>query len=115
MTFSVIFCKLVVMNQKKKIRQDFREFVFSRDNHKCIMCENTENLDAHHITDRNKMPNGGYVLENGISLCEECHKKAEYWHQSDGNYFFIGFTPYDLYEEIGSSYQLAYKKSMRLE
>lgn len=27
-------------------------------------------LDAHHITDRNEMPNGGYVPENGISLCK---------------------------------------------
>jgi len=103
------------MNPKKKIRHDFRESVFLRDNHTCVMCGNTEELDAHHITDRNEMPNGGYVIENGISLCPDCHSKAELWHETDGDNFIIGFTPYDLYEKIGASYQLAYKKSMRLE
>lgn len=99
------------MNSKKKIRTDFRESVFSRDNHKCVMCGNTDELDAHHITDRSEMPNGGYVLENGISLCPECHRKAELWHQTDGEDFIIGYTPYDLYKIIGSDYQLAYRKS----
>ena len=98
------------MNLKKQIRETFRNEVFSRDGNKCIMCDNTEDLDAHHITDRNEMPNGGYVLENGISLCPECHRKAELWHETDGENFIIGFTPYDLYKKIGSNYSLAYKK-----
>jgi 5-methylcytosine-specific restriction endonuclease McrA len=102
------------MNEKKKIRKIFRDSVLLRDNNKCVMCENTEDLDAHHITDRTEMPNGGYVLENGITLCPNHHRNAEWWHKSDGEHFIIGFTPYDLYERINSSYQLAFKKSMGL-
>ena len=102
------------MNDKKKIRIEFRESVFSRDNHICVICGNTEELDAHHITDRSEMPNGGYVLENGISLCANCHRKAEYWHETDGDYFILGFTPYDLYKKIDSNYGIAYEKAVGL-
>lgn len=63
--------------QKKLVRERFRDAVFKRDNHKCRVCfEKNSKLDAHHITDRNEMPNGGYCKENGISLCESCHEKA---------------------------------------
>jgi hypothetical protein len=33
--------------------------------------------DAHHIESRDTAPDGGYVLSNGIALCEEHHKLAE--------------------------------------
>ena len=63
--------------------QRFRAAVFGRDGFTCRGCgfastpERAEDaLDAHHITDRNEMPNGGYVAENGITLCEVCHAKA---------------------------------------
>lgn len=63
--------------------------------------------DAHHITDRNDMPNGGYVLENGISLCSECHKLAEEYHISKGLKWIEGFHPNQLYAKVNSSYELA--------
>lgn len=100
------------MNKKQRIRENFRTAVFARDNHKCIICGDIDNLNAHHITDRNEMPNGGYVVENGASLCPECHKIAELWHETNGEDFVIGYTPYDLYEKIKSSYKLAFRKSM---
>lgn len=71
-------------------------------------------LDPHHITDRNKMPNGGYVIENGISVCDECHIKAEQWHISGETEWVEGYHPDDLYKMIGSSYELAYRKSEQL-
>jgi 5-methylcytosine-specific restriction endonuclease McrA len=56
-------------NQKKLIRQKFRDMTFARDNYKCKICGcGDKTLDAHHITDRKLMPNGGYVKENGINL-----------------------------------------------
>lgn len=110
------------MNKKKTIRAKFRIAVFTRDDFKCLkcgtFCDNLDDLDAHHIIDRNKMPNGGYVLENGISLCSECHIKAE------AQYKYIelaipcpnyeGYLPDDLYKLIGSSEEIAVKASERL-
>ena len=62
---------------KKEIRKKFREAVFKRDNNMCRICGKDGPLDAHHIINRNCFENGGYELDNGISLCEECHLKAE--------------------------------------
>lgn len=50
------------MKKKQLVRAKFRDEVFRRDKHKCVFCDVTENLDAHHITDRNEMLNGGYVV-----------------------------------------------------
>jgi hypothetical protein len=57
-------------------RNTFREQVFKRDKGKCVMCgENS--VDAHHIIERKLWLDGGYYLDNGVSLCESCHIKAE--------------------------------------
>ncbi len=57
-------------------RDEFREKVFERDNHSCVICGKPAK-DAHHIIERRLFSNGGYYLENGASLCEEHHIAAE--------------------------------------
>lgn len=57
-------------------RNQFREKVFDRDNHKCVVCQK-QAKDAHHILERRLWNDGGYYLDNGVSLCEEHHLKAE--------------------------------------
>lgn len=106
---------------KKEVRKLFRNSVFNRDKNCCKYCgagpfETPEDhLDAHHITDRNDMPNGGYVLENGISLCKDkCHINAEMYHISDGDEWIPGMHPDDLYKLIKSSKELAIRKSEEL-
>jgi len=107
------------MKNKKQTRRDFKNSVFKRDGFKCVFCnfgpflENPEiYFDAHHITDRNEMPNGGYHESNGITLCkEECHIKAERFHITEGKEWEDGMHPDDLYEMIGSSKELAIKNS----
>lgn len=100
-------------SKKKQIRQAFRNAVFTRDGFICCVCTESKTiLDAHHITDRNLMPNGGYVPENGISLCPECHEKAEVFHST--GVALENFSPEDLYKLIGSSYDLAVKASNKL-
>lgn len=114
------------MSQEKKlIRQRFRDKTFARDGYKCRACgvsssvsgewEGTKDLvlDAHHITDRTLMPNGGYVPENGISLCPVCHEKAEVFHSTGTA--LPGFSPDELYALIGSSHDLAVKASENLK
>lgn len=100
--------------RKKEARRQFRETVFSRDGHKCRVCgaEGVE-LDAHHITPREILPNGGYVMENGVSLCATCHVSAEAWLQEPGS--VPGrFSPSRLYNIIGSSENVARQASERL-
>lgn len=112
--------------RKKEIRAAFRRAVFGRDDHKCVMCGldayrgNHRNgqvedvLDAHHVTPREEMPNGGYVKENGISLCKDnCHLKAEEYLQ--GTNLHEGFSPEELYKKIGSTHEEAVVASLRLK
>ena len=47
----------------------FRERVFKRDNHKCIICKDAAK-NAHHIIERR-------LFNNGASLCEKHHIEAE--------------------------------------
>lgn len=109
------------MKKKQLIRENFREAVFKRDGYKCRKCGKPQSqvkLDAHHISDRNLMPNGGYVAENGISLCDcdgGCHMKAEQFYITEGKEYPEGFHPNDLYALVGSSYEKAVKASERLK
>ena len=57
-------------------REEFRKSVFDRD-HCCVACSKITSLNAHHIIDRVLWPDGGYYLDNGACLCEECHLLAE--------------------------------------
>lgn len=98
----------------KKWRKEFNEAVMLRDHNVCKVCGRGGKLDAHHITDRHEMPNGGYVQTNGISLCEECHMKAEQYHITGGTLWREDFHPNDLYKMIDSSYELAYSDSENL-
>jgi predicted restriction endonuclease len=100
---------------KKEIRENFRSSVFKRDGFKCKFCNINTDLDAHHIVDRHEMPNGGYVLENGISLCYKHHFDAEQFHISDGKSWVEGMHPNDLYRLIGSSYEDAFEKSEKIK
>lgn len=99
---------------KKLIRSKFRESVFARDNNKCVFCDQTDDLDAHHITDRSLMPNGGYVKLNGITLCPLHHLEAEKFHITEGKEWVEGMHPDDLYQKIGSSYEKAFAMSTKL-
>lgn len=107
-------------SDKKLIRKYFRDECYRRDGFRCAMCkiksskENAEKeLDAHHITDRNIMPNGGYVKENGISLCADCHVKAEIFHSTGVAH--PGYAPDDLYKIINSNLEKATEASKKLK
>jgi hypothetical protein len=117
-------------SKKKELRNKFKSEVFKRDKFSCKWCDKKYSqesaevfLDAHHITDRNEMPNGGYVKENGITLCkfgadgteqDSCHMKAEKFHISGGQEWEPGMHPGDLYKLISSSQEEAIKESEKL-
>lgn len=58
-------------------RDEFRDSVLKRDGYKCVFCPCVDNLAVHHIIERKLFDDGGYYLDNGASLCEKCHLKAE--------------------------------------
>lgn len=116
--------------RKQEIRRKFRMAVFRRDGYRCVVCgfqsspERADHeIDAHHITPREQLPNGGYVAENGATLCDAakqnlplvrgCHYRAEQvlLRISQGWTPGVGppedheyeYTPEALYARIGSS------------
>lgn len=97
------------MSEKmKRWRKEFKEAVLKRDKKACVLCgwhEDVDKLDVHHITDRNDIPNYGYVPENGITLCPTCRRSAEY----------DLFPPEQLYKIIGSSKEKAFEAAKRLK
>lgn len=61
-------------------RTEFRESGFKRDKHLCVVC-GLKATSVHHILNRNLFTSehefGGYLIDNGVSLCNDCHIKAE--------------------------------------
>lgn len=123
------------MSEKKRLRRRFREVVLRRDGYRCRCCgrpgrdRQADNdrppihpttpesqlveLDAHHIIDRSQIENQGYVPENGISVCSDCHLQCEaYW--STG-VTAPGFSPDELFALIGSSAERARAAARKLK
>ncbi len=61
---------------------EWRKSVFKRDEYKCQWCGdksvagNPVTLNAHHIRPFAKFPALRFAVDNGITLCETCHKKT---------------------------------------
>lgn len=57
-------------------RAEFAAAVFARDGHRCVICDKPA-VDAHHIIERRLWLDGGYYLDNGAAVCQDCHLLAE--------------------------------------
>ena len=58
-------------------RDEFRESVLKRDANECAVCHEPNALSVHHILERKLWEDGGYYLNNGITLCPNHHILAE--------------------------------------
>jgi hypothetical protein len=56
----------------------WRREVFIRDSFTCQSCgEKNIYLEAHHIQGYSKFPELRFVISNGVTLCQACHKKTD--------------------------------------
>ena len=60
----------VTKNRNNRIY--FKKVVFKRDNNKCRLCLDKEELQIHHLTP--KAFGGSNRIDNLITLCDCCHK-----------------------------------------
>lgn len=59
--------------------KEWRKAVFERDNYTCQLCGvRGVKLNAHHKKPFAFFPDQRTVIENGITLCERCHKKVHH-------------------------------------
>jgi 5-methylcytosine-specific restriction endonuclease McrA len=67
----------------REVSAQFRQLVLKRDNWICQKCgaRVEAELHVHHIEGATQQPGMANDLENGITLCKECHK---YVHSQDG-------------------------------
>lgn len=65
-------------NEKERKSGAYRTWqkaVFKRDCYACRKCGATENLNAHHISAFSTDIENRYNVDNGITLCYNCHRK----------------------------------------
>lgn len=64
-----------VINRRYPEYTDWRKSVFERDDYTCCVCgEKGGRLNAHHLYGYDKYKELRTSLNNGITLCEQCHK-----------------------------------------
>lgn len=73
----------------RQVPTQLRNRTLKRDNHACVRCDSTNDLEAHHIIPRRD--GGPDSLENMATLCNDCHTeihrntkydtKSEFWQE----------------------------------
>lgn len=94
---------------KTKIQKIFESSVFGRDEMLCRICDKIADV-AHQIISKNAFLNGGFVIENGISLCDDCCEKVKNVNGDDPIY-----GAFALYNKIGSSFLEAMEKDGKIK
>jgi len=64
-----------MMIRRSKEYKNWRKSVFKRDHYACVKCEikSKGNLEAHHILPWSLYPNERFNIDNGMTLCIDCH------------------------------------------
>jgi hypothetical protein len=62
--------------------KNWRKVVYERDGYKCVLCGKKGDINADHIKPFSLYPELRFDINNGRTLCKDCHKKTETY----GNY-----------------------------
>lgn len=62
----------------------WRKAVLERDNHTCQDCGSTEQVNVHHIKAIIENPELVFEISNGLTICEDCHKRHTAWQRLNG-------------------------------
>lgn len=76
-----------------------RRSVFERDNFTCQKCKYCGGrLNAHHINNFSEFPELRTSIENGITLCKDCHQEFHnmYWRRNNTKEQFYKFSDNNL-------------------
>ncbi len=57
----------------------WRKSVFERDDYTCVWCGSIENLTTDHIKPWEDYPELRFAIDNGRTLCLDCHRKTDTW------------------------------------
>lgn len=80
------------INEKIRKSREYRlwrKAVFERDNYQCIFGgkEHGNKLNADHIKPFSQFPELRFAIDNGRTLCFDCHKKTDTWGRRKGHKF----------------------------
>lgn len=82
----------VDLTKKRSVRdtpeyKNWRKKILGRDNYTCQCCGSKQNLEVHHNKSVRFYPELATNINNGITLCNSCHKKTNnYGHKTIINY-----------------------------
>jgi 5-methylcytosine-specific restriction endonuclease McrA len=63
------------LRKSKKMKQ-WKKDVLERDNYTCVWCESKRDIEADHIKPRYLFPELALDINNGRTLCLECHRET---------------------------------------
>ena len=52
---------------------EWRKSVYKKNNYKCVVCNSNKNINAHHLYNYADYPLLRTSIDNGETLCQECH------------------------------------------